>query len=288
MAEYAQLEIAQKFVDAGFSVIPVWLRSKQPRIKWSKYQASLPTEYDLHRWFSQPTNAAIVTGMNGLVVLDFDDLNEYLSWLVWCFQQGSVAAYIASNAYRVRTRRGMHVYLRCSQKIKNKHFGPIDVKAWGGLVMMTGSIHPTGYQYQAVKENLVIPLFTELQDILSPEILARHAEIDDQIQPATYDPNLSPWDALDQKSASIDQIKQSWKIEEFFPDVIKSGDHWALTKCPFHKDENPSFWLDYRNQLCGCYSGCTDKPLDVINLYSRLHHCSLQSAVQEMSMRIVL
>ncbi len=47
--------------------------------------------------------------------------------------------------------------------------------------------------------------------------------------------------------------------------------------------ENPSFWVDTKAQLCGCFSGCTNVPLDAINLYARLHGISNVAAIKEMS-----
>jgi len=104
-------------------------------------------------------------------------------------------------------------------------------------------------------------------------------DIDRQVLTATYaglDAD-SPW-------VDLEQIKERYKIEDMLPDVVMySGSHWGVTKCPFHDDENPSFWVDTKAQLCGCFSGCTNVPLDAINLYARLHGISNVAAIKEMS-----
>jgi hypothetical protein len=282
------IETALSFTEHGFSVIPVWLRSKAPRIKWSQYQTRQPAPDELQRWFRQPSNAAVVCGYNNLCVLDFDEFSEYSHWLLWSHAQGGYAEYVAGHAYRVRTRRGVHVYLRSQSKIRNMHLGKVDIKGQSGLVMMAGSIHPSGYEYKAMTVSMVFPVFTELSAVLPPDVLARKVEYGSP-GPIHYDPSMSPMDILDipvNSSASINEIKRIWRLEEFFPAVMRTGGSWALTQCPLHDDQSPSFWVDFDNQMCGCFSGCNDKPMDVINLYARLHRCSLQSAIQEMSTRI--
>jgi hypothetical protein len=282
-------ETACTFTEHGFSIIPVWLRSKAPRIKWSPYQERQARPDELQKWFRQPSNAAVVCGYNHLVVLDFDEFSEYTHWLLWSSRHGGYAEYVANNAYRVKTRRGVHVYLRSQNKIRNMHLGKVDIKGQSGLVMMAGSIHPSGYQYVAMKESMIFPFIPDLESVLPPDVLARKVEYDHSGSGIQYDPNMSALDILDapvQSSASVQEIKRLWRLEEYFPAVQRTGGAWALTQCPLHDDKAPSFWVDFDAQLCGCFSGCNDKPMDVINLYARLHKVSLQSAIQEMSTRI--
>lgn len=282
-------ETACRFTERGFSVIPVWLKSKAPKVKWTTYQTRQPTDAELRKWFAGPSNAALVCGFNNLCVLDFDEMGEYTHWMLWCASTGGYQSYIAGNAYRVATRRGVHVYLRSRDKIRNMHLGKVDIRGQSGLAMMAGSIHPNGHEYRAMITSYVFPFFTELKDILPPDVLARKVEYDTAFSHAPIDLSVSAMDLLNTPvgpGVTIDQIKAVWRLEEFFPNVIRTGPLWALTQCPLHKDENPSFWIDFDKQLCGCFSGCTDKPMDVINLYARIHQVSLQSAIQEMSARV--
>ncbi len=279
------LDTVKIFTNAGFSVIPVWLKSKRPKIKWSEFQHRQPTDIELQRWFRSPCNGAAVTGYNNLVVIDFDTMQEYLSWHLWCLEQEGFPAYVAATAFRVLTRRGMHIYLRSKNKIGNKHFGSVDIKGWGGLVTLPGSIHPSGYVYRAFSTDLILPIFTELSDILPKEVLDRQVQVDYAAPDYSDVDPLQYIDVPVSHGANLEAIKQVWRLEEFFPEVAKSGDHWAITKCPFHDDQSPSFWIDISRQLCGCFF-CNMKPMDVINLFSRLHSCSIQSAIDSMSVRI--
>ena len=90
---------------------------------------------------------------------------------------------------------------------------------------------------------------------------------------------------MDVTGANPERIKQQLRVEDFFPSAIESGGNgrWKLARCPFHDDHNPSFWIDTKQQLCGCHSGCTPLPLDVIGLYARLHGIDNTAAIKEMA-----
>jgi DNA primase len=71
------------------------------------------------------------------------------------------------------------------------------------------------------------------------------------------------------------------RIEDLFVDKEPtSGDrrYW-LARCPFHADNNPSFWIDTKEQKGGCFAGCIDKSVDVINVYAQMHGLSNQEAL---------
>ncbi len=67
---------ACKYVDAGFSVIPLKLNGKkEPALSsWKEYQKRLPFAKELWDWFETPKGIGIVTGAisGGLEVIDFD------------------------------------------------------------------------------------------------------------------------------------------------------------------------------------------------------------------------
>lgn len=268
----------------GFSVIPQYLRTKIPKFKWGKYQTMAPSETELRRWFSVPSNGAVVCGANNLMVIDFDDIELFTEWRMSTIDS-PIAAYVANNAYMVKTARGVHVYTRYAGEIRNMHFDGIDIKGYGGLVTLPGSIHPSGYVYTEYGGR-EFPVVSDLHDVLpaSMMIMTPQRIIERRISVA----EMSAADVLDMDADSpwvdLEQIKERYKIEDMLPDVVMySGSHWGVTKCPFHDDENPSFWVDTKAQLCGCFSGCTNVPLDAINLYARLHGISNVAAIKEMS-----
>jgi DNA primase len=81
---------------------------------------------------------------------------------------------------------------------------------------------------------------------------------------------------------NVEEVKRSHRIEDYINDITFTGDHWGVAKCPFHEDANPSFWVDTEKQLCGCFSGCTTVPLDVINLVARLNNLSNSDAIRQL------
>ena len=280
-----QLDLVFWFVARGFSVIPCHLGTKIPKIKWGKYQKQLPTESELLRWFRMPSNAAVVTGTNNLVVIDFDDINEYLRWSLWAGTEGSAAArQVLYDSYKVRTARGIHLYTRCTSEIKNLHFGKIDVKGRGGLVTLPGSIHPSGAIYTEYQTG-EFPIWSKLEEVFPEETLKlmERAEAPRKVLVDRDIIEYSAAEVLDMDIAvNIDDVKRSHRIEDYINDITFTGDHWGVAKCPFHEDANPSFWVDTEKQLCGCFSGCTAKPLDVVNLYARLNNLSNQEAIRQL------
>ena len=283
-----QLDLVFWFIERGFSVIPVHLRSKQPKIKWGLYQKQLPTHDELIRWFRVPSNAAVVTGTNSLVVIDFDSIQEYVTWSMWALSGPSTAQLILRDAYKVRTSRGIHVYTRSSANVRNLHYGKIDIKGHGGLVTLPGSIHPSGAIYTEYGGS-TFPLWNDINDIL-PSWMTVDEKVYEAPRPVVRE-DLSMLDkaaVLDMPAmASVDlnELKRRYRIEDMLDGISFTGDHWGVAKCPFHDDANPSFWIDTEKQLCGCFSGCTAVPLDSVNLFAKLHHLSNQEAIREMSRR---
>lgn len=266
-------------------MIPCQLGTKIPKIKWGIYQKQLPTESELIRWFRIPSNAAVVTGTNNLVVIDFDDLTEYLRWSLWAGTEGTPAAkQVLYDSYKVRTARGIHLYTRCTSEIKNLHFGKIDVKGRGGLVTLPGSIHPSGAIYTEYQVG-EFPIWSKLEEVFPEETLKlmERAEAPRKMLTDRDIIEYSTAEVLDMEvGVNVEEVKRAHRIEDYISDITFTGDHWGVAKCPFHEDTNPSFWVDTERQLCGCFSGCTTVPLDVINLYARLHNLNNSDAIRQL------
>jgi hypothetical protein len=284
------IETAQTFYALGVAIIPVHHRGKTPDLlSWRQYQKNLPTPSSILSWFSKESNIGVVTGWKGLLVLDFDEHTTYTRWLWWATKQGrfSLASRVAKTAYRVSTSRGVHVYVWSSTPERNRKLPGIDIKARNGYVLGEGSIHPTGKPYRALTPGLIIPRIETLSDVLPLQILL-DTEQPEQVQlPHNILSNQEsdPWMIIDNQvtitAHLVDSIKAKLRIEDLLPHgEATSGDgRWHRTKCPLHDDDDPSFWIDRRNQLCGCFAGCTPKPLDVVNLYARLHGLNNRDAI---------
>ncbi len=290
----AMYPIAQEFTALGYAVIPIHYRTKEAKVKWAPYQECLPSKNNILRWFAHSiTNGAVLTGSHGygagLVVIDFDNMPDFLTWYKWAGEANEISR-SALDAYMVKTSRGVHVYLTSEQAhtFSNLHYGGVDIKAESGYIMLPGSVHPSGFVYQAVDEkNLQFPVFESLDQVLPPEILERResAVFLAQDPPSYTEPN--PLQILDQpagKKMTIAQIKSRHKIEDFIPVSMRTGANYYVAKCPFHDDQRASMWVDTAKQICGCYAGCSGQtPWDIINLFARLHNVSNNEAIDQLS-----
>jgi hypothetical protein len=271
------------FSTLGIAVIPLAPKTKKPLVRWRDYQHRLPTATELQRWFypGHSRNVAVICGWRGLTVLDFDDTSAYEAWVVWCALQGGEARKVASATYRVRTARGVHVYLFVANTPRcGKAEGQItaDIKAVGGYVLVPPSIHPSGAAYTAMDDDAPILEIDDLSQVLpnAPDPPKPRPAPTVQVAAAS---NLWPL-------TPVEQIKESVPILSFFPDAQQTGSHWYIARCPLHDDHDPSMWIDTGRGICGCYAGCTPKPLDVIGLYARLHGLTNRDAIHELRVKI--
>lgn len=281
------LTAATDYLTRGFSVIPISRRHKRPLVKWKQYQSTPADLTTLGRWFRHPVNLGLVTGYGGLTVLDFDTIQSYMRWHAWA-HQNPTAAMIAALSYRVRTARGVHVYVRLNPAPRTKPFREqgFDVKGRGGYVLAPPSVHPSGAIYHSPNPRAPILTVGALSDVLPlglllppPDILSGRGGNGDQQPTASSD----PWKAITEigvvKVGVIDAIRAHYRVEQFVKPEVETGRDFYLARCPFHDDHSPSFWLNTELQVCGCFAGCTDKPLDVINLYARLHSIHNREAI---------
>ena len=281
------LETAFYWKSAGFSTIPIRFRDKRPEVKWDEYVNRLPTDNEIKQWYaSKLHNIALITGQKGLVVIDFDDVPAYSSWLMWTTRSGGIQQLIAEQTHQVRTARGVHVYLRLPHAEKNRKLNKIDIKAERGYVLIPPSIHPSGRPYTILKPGP--PFMIEaLSDAFPSNQLQQHTELADNViipGRATLPVNNDPWAVASNQTYNNDlvtKLRDHFKIQDFFTDKESSSrnNRWFLTRCPFHTDKNPSFWIDTKQEICGCHAGCTLQPLDVINLYARLYSLDNNQAI---------
>ena len=306
---------AQDWVRRGFSVIPIRYASKQPAVKWLTYTERLPTRSELQQWFeNEPMNIGIVAGWEDLVIIDFDEFDVFKKWQKWAYKNSVTSRLIMERTRMHLTSRGVHVFVRCCDAenlnpAENFKLPKIDILARNKYALLPPSKHPSGANYEVWHDG---PAWTisSLYDVLPKQILdlayAAKApkanataqnlsgsqsdpitSIPSEQTPLIFDSDAM-WDVMGtdyQSQNTVRRIKQRWHIEDFVPGAQESGGdgRWLLTQCPFHDDHNPSFWIDTKNQICGCHSGCTPLPLDVIGLYSRLHGVDNFQAIKEMA-----
>jgi hypothetical protein len=265
----------------GVSPLPVGYRSKKPILStWAEFQDRLPTEAEVKRWFDhRHRNMAIVTGWNGLTVIDFDDHALYAAWYAWAEAQ-PLARLVALYTRRVTTSRGLHLYVFIDDTPRCLRVDGIDVKGKGGYVLAPPSVHPSGRPYSWAIDNAPILRVKRLEDVLpyEPEAQAHTGQ-------ATP---LDPWEAANRVSTGA--VSSDWAkakaipLLQFFPQAEKSGRGYYKAICPFHQDHEPSFWIDANRNLCNCFK-CKpqQRPMSVVDFYSRLKQVDTGQAVKELS-----
>lgn len=301
-----RLDYAQLFRAMGIAVIPLEHRGKDPEDKltggtWKQYFAALPTEYQVKNWLASGwQNFGIVCGWNNLVVIDFDNMDYYNVWRLWGVSQPEIIRYAIEASFKVKTSRGVHVYVSTLEPEANskrlKKSGGIDIQAQRKYVVGPGSIHPSGHVYEPMDNNFIFPyaldgIETILPFDLFPPIIAEPETGTMPIVPiAPVHTEYGPFEVASGASGSpqgldlIAKVKQVVRIENLFHDArFTSPDkRWLACRCPFHDDNKPSFWIDTRRQLCGCQV-CGMLPMDVINLYARMHNMPESLAVSAMA-----
>lgn len=296
------LETAKKWVSLGISVIPIGYRSKQPKVKWLPYTEQLPTQNELDNWFaSDLTNIGIITGWKNLCIIDFDDMDVFMDWYTWATAKGGKAREVALNARMHKSARGVHIYI-LSDKAENMKLPKIDILANRKYALLPPSIHPSGTAYTVYRDALPMPVHS-LYDVLPKSLLdaayasktasashtlskqsATDIDVSDSI-------DFDPWKLAGKEVPSeslVALIKQQIHITDILSNQTfeKSTNGWLMAQCPLHDDRNPSMWINAKNTLCGCNAGCTPLPLDVINLYARMHGIDNITAIKELAKQL--
>jgi hypothetical protein len=138
------LESARRYLELGWSVIPVKPGTKQPLIEWKQYQERRPTPEDISHWFREDTpNIGLVCGaVSGVVVVDSD------------LYKGKSGLAIESPLRVATPRGGFHDYFQYTPDIGNSVSAEsaTDIRSDGGMVVLPPSVHPNGKRYTWLTE----------------------------------------------------------------------------------------------------------------------------------------
>lgn len=305
------LETALQWREKGIATIPIRRRDKRPSVIWRSYNRRLPTESELRFWFSpepywtrlrrmklasedDPSgeqSVAVVAGWQGLVIVDFDDMDLYQLWRCWCEMQSGIIAELPSLTYQVKTRRGMHVYIAVQEPAQNLKLHSVDVQAQAKYVLTPPSVHPSGHVYKALEPDAPIVRVRSLAQVLPEELL-----IVEEPEPAPRSPlerveeasrlSSDPFAAAMRPAAlafdgPVDEIHRRYDIQSLVDGVVRRGRN-LYAKCPLHNDNDPSMQID--GNRVKCWAGCTrGKWWDVIDLYAALNGLSNREAIQELA-----
>jgi len=282
------LQIAHFWLDKGIGVLPVGYRSKVPdfgmlkragmmgddgKPTWESLKTQLPTSSVIQTWFGAGRqNLGVITGWQGLAVIDFDNLAAYQCWRQWLQITGKRLI-----TYEVLTGRGVHVYIFCEEPPTPAHVGDVDIKANGGYVLAPPSVHPSKRLY--VGNDRPIAKVAQLEDVfpcivdLPVKCVQLGAEYGDPYEEACK--AEAPAVELHFGSDAIATIKANVTIAQMLG--LSKGETKAL--CPLHNDHNPSMVI-YPDGRFFCH-GCGAHG-DVLDLHAALHGITLREAMSEM------
>ena len=136
-----KLEAALKYLDMGFSVIPVG-KSKKPIIQWKEFQDRYATEQEVKKWFKAypKMDIGIVTGkISKIVVIDVEVGGETDS-----LPPGVIAKSGGGGFHFYYLYPNQHV--NNAVRIRDR----MDIRGDGGFVVAPPSSHPSGGQYEWV------------------------------------------------------------------------------------------------------------------------------------------
>lgn len=282
---------AMEWRSVGVSTFPIAFKTKRPLVRWSQYRDKLPKPAELKRFFTtyEVNFGVICGGETGLTVVDFDLSEGYEKFIT---EIPCGIAQMFEKTYKVKTAKGVHAYfwskgMRSLKDMERK----IDVKAEGGYVVAPFSTHPSGKKYtdmdcfdiskiKTLPPRVIENLFPEQKE--KPKV--DWDSIDEFYSRTNGTPFPSPNADLDEIRHKVPILKLAMQYTQMFPE--KRGGHIYKGKCPLptHDDKDPSFWVDIRTGLCGCFGNCelNKKATDVIGLYAKINGISYGEAVQEM------
>jgi len=212
-------DAARRYLDRGFSVIPLQRGGKRPVIKWAEFQTRFATDAELHEWFDGTgNNIGIVTGaISQLSVVDCDNDEA-----VKLARDRGIPPCLTA-----KTGRGFHFYFKDSGAgnfQKRADLPGIDFRGEGGYVVCPPSIHENGTQYRwwGATDVALSSLPTW---VIQPQKIATTSE--------TYAPK-----AEGSRNMALAKLAGTWAIHLEFPEAFQMAEAWnGRNNPPMPSDE---------------------------------------------------
>ena len=286
------LSAAVMWLNNGVVPVPAMPKSKVPIRHWRIWQNKIPPMKTVAYWFSDPSyNVALVCGgKRNLTVIDFDNAAEYDRWYGETTKRTDVWSDIAAKTYRVKTSRGMHLYLYTDKPTKSRKLveQKIDIRGDGNVVIAPPSVHPSGAVYRAV--GTIESIYTiDSIDAVFPDVVVDPVRV--------VDTDLDVFSRalkITDSSLLAKMVKERVTALDFCSQFsmmrrTSTDGRWWMGRCihPSHEDRHPSFRVDNVANRAVCLSpGCRlhrDVGLDVIDLYMELNRVGFVEAVRDLA-----
>jgi hypothetical protein len=295
------LEAALEWLDRGVAPVPIIPGTKKPSIKWRRYQDELPDSRLVRLWFQKDSGLALICGgKTNLTILDFDRLSMFYDWKAKNIRRGGIAQAVAQTGYKVRTPRGMHVYVFLKNPIRTQLQvnGKVDIKAEGGYVLAPPTIHPSGSPYVPYSLGPIIRI-PSLSSVLTAAYQATPKFLGGSSNELLKEIERSSGLRSTIYYGIIQDLKTVLPVLTFVQRYTIMGQssgcgRWWMGRCPHpnHEDRNPSFRVDsYRNKAHCLTPSCRlhePRGLDIIDLYARLHNTSQKIAMMQLGIEVGL
>ena len=279
MGQCEKLLSAIKWLDRGAALLPAQPGSKCLARGFGPYQKRIITPSGAQAFFGPRSelNLAVVLPV-GVLGLDFDNDQVFLNWQ-------EIIPTELTTTYHETTRRGWHVFYNCKVPKNLKLIDNVEIKQ----VLIVAPSVVSGYRYKAIEypilevekwEDLLLPLLSKENEIRDP--IANFSDAGSGATPAeTKSPAMPAADDL------VSHIKAGVSVYDLALSLtqLESSDRgagrWYRGRCPFHKDNRPSFWVDVERGTWGCHA-CNIRG-DVINLYALSRGITNQDSIRDLA-----
>ncbi len=263
----AKSDVFQFWLKRGFSILPCKKNSKSLVYGFGEYQKKLTILEDVERWSAENPHGNIAAlAPREFYILDFDDAGLYAEW------EKSFSE--SPKTYTEETPRGgKHVFF--------KGLVPAGVRLVGGVELKRSVlVNPSvvdGKPYKRLNcfEILEADPACVLRPLSVPGAASAHFLRSDEIRRSAQKNSLSKVEQI-KTHFSISHVLKIYKPEIVF---IGRGD-WKSCRCPFHKDNKPSFYFSDAVGVWGCHA-CGVRG-DAINLYARFEAVNVREAIERM------
>lgn len=237
---------------------------------WQIFANYSYNDLEFNSWLKNNNRYGVLTGINNLIVIDFDDeslQNEVLGLL--------------PDTFTVKTaRKGLfHLYFftdnpeswKCLDKDKNTL---CDIQGKGKQVVGANTIIPDGRKYELVKDiDIAFISMNQLHKILDRYDFKKSIELLSNIKLT----------GTSSKDDSVDKIKSSFKISDLLSDKGISTSK-NPTGCPLHSSKGGKcFSFDDSRGIWHCFH-CEESG-DVLTLYQKVHNKSFIDSKKELCER---
>jgi hypothetical protein len=274
----AMYESALNWLGKGFYLLPIQPGTKKQVRGFGLHQKRITNMQEASQWFNDHSrfNLAVIAP-EGKFIFDFDDWSLYLSWLRFVKKFCDA---VTTSYTEITPNDGAHVFLSGQLPNKIQLVEHVEIKR---AVLVAPSI-VDNFEYEIISDGKIysgsldaalFPL-SKSPSAFAPDAIRRFAA---RVVSLPIRNPRSKLESIKLKISILDLMN------EHFPKIILRGHGRFLTACcPFHKESEPSFWIDTERNLFGCHA-CKVHG-DVINFFAQITGKTNNEAIEDLFLSI--